>query len=195
MLSRWKGRETGVPIEVQCPSVSLDMLSRWKGMETRDPPQRQGYRSDFGYAFPVEGNGNAKLSRVLSVVFLSLDMLSRWKGMETTLNWKWLPLWGTDSFGYAFPLEGNGNLVPSQLFAFVACQLWICFPGGREWKLQDKNILQEFAAMHFGYAFPFEGNRNASPLFVSTLFSDFGYALPFEGNRNFHQSESRACMV
>ena len=38
----------------------------------------------------------------------SLDMLSRWKGMETRLR-RNICAHGALYFGYAFPLEGNGN--------------------------------------------------------------------------------------
>ena len=110
MLSRWKGMETaGWGRWVRSRSwFPLDMLSRWKGMETRDNA-RIHVRDD------------------------TLDMLSRWKGMETHIKstfdgstgrlWicfpvgrEWKPvLKGLnsvilgDNFGYAFPLEGNGN--------------------------------------------------------------------------------------
>ena len=123
----WKQR---VFREFCCELPTLDMLSRWKGMETRYPKvhRQQLY---FGYAFPLEGNGNAikRTSPFLMCVF-----------------------------GYAFPLEGNGNISPT-LHTCYSPILWICFPVGREWK-QIKVVAFYCLAGFFGYAFPLEGNGN-----------------------------------
>ena len=62
MLSRLKGIETHV-ILLESPTIlrdesSLDMLSRLKGIETPQTayPLIHSTSTDFGYAFPFEGN-------------------------------------------------------------------------------------------------------------------------------------------
>ena len=59
------------------------MLSRWKGMETRQKDYTSGTGTLFGYAFPLEGNGNLQIPSTSGPAIIS--------------------------FGYAFPFEGNGN--------------------------------------------------------------------------------------
>ena len=134
MLSRWKGMETHFHTAVQHEALPLDMLSRWKGMETQ---------------WRAEQVCRAKLA---------LDMLSRWKGMEThTLIYGGYGLLG--DFGYAFPLEGNGNNVFRRKDSQLTKHLWICFPVGREWKPIPSNLVSS-SSVNFGYAFPLEGNGN-----------------------------------
>ena len=88
----------------------------------------------------------------------TLDMLSRWKGMETSQVLKYTEF-SFLGFGYAFPLEGNGNS------SYI------------------KGILKNPI---FGYAFPLEGNGNFSKIATSEIARDkiFGYAFPLEGNGN-----------
>ena len=110
MLSRWKGMETDIDISsFGSTHKTLDMLSRWKGMET------------------------LRLHCMWWRCRFSLDMLSRWKGMETQSGCR-VQHTTTSNFGYAFPLEGNGNSSKSAILSHTAILLWICFPVGREWK-------------------------------------------------------------
>ena len=165
--------------------ITLDMLSRLKGMETVASVAVTDNIFDFGYAFPFEGNGNLCQcgDRLKSQ---TLDMLSRLKGMETQFH----KLSGAGSssephyFGYAFPVEGNGNTISKVAIvppSYVV--LWICFPVWREWKRRidhhrlvltktldmlsrlkgietHSHILLHGDRCIFGYAFPFEGNWN-----------------------------------
>ena len=62
----------------------------------------------FGYAFPLEGNGNKLIL--------------------------WLSFPCSFFFGYAFPLEGNGNSGIPTSANTATRPLWICFPVGRESK-------------------------------------------------------------
>ena len=43
----------------------------------------------------------------------------------------------------------------------------------------------------FGYAFPFEGNRNFAASSNSSNALNFGYAFPFEGNGNTYDLKGR----
>ena len=161
MLSRLKGIETRViwsPHGVPSPNA-LDMLSRLKGIETG--PIFTLYLHlwiELWICFPVWRE-------------LKHNDLSRAKDVAE------------DSFGYAFPFEGNWNSF-SNSSRERAIKLWICFPVWRELKLEmtSASPISEF---NFGYAFPFEGNWNLWTPASWVIFSvAFGYAFPFEGNWN-----------
>ena len=135
MLSRWKGMETADFGGIGNPSASLwicfPVWREWKlktGLGNKSlyfsfgyafPVEGNGNTSNnscciaylyFGYAFPVEGNGNINCRRSYGLMELvTLDMLSRWKGMETVTSFLFLRI--CSDFGYAFPVEGNGNRV------------------------------------------------------------------------------------
>ena len=117
-------------------------------------------REAFGYAFPFGGNGNKSypqpwdclapfpldmLSRsegmetrygpirsIIHDILFSLDMLSRSEGMET--HHHRLPTQWFQELWICFPGRREWKQDTIFLFVKVSCLLWICFPGRREWK-------------------------------------------------------------
>ena len=136
----------------------LDTLSRLKGIET----------------FPHHASK-------IHIRHDILDTLSRLKGIETRKSLG-CPCAGRN-FGYAFPFEGNWNLVLIMLVTAIRC-FGYAFPFEGNWNY-FAFFPKPLIPVDFGYAFPFEGNWNdLNSLFVSSLHANFGYAFPFEGNWN-----------
>ena len=123
--------------------------------------------SYFGYAFPLEGNGN-QLLNVCFYFFLSvpLDTLSRLKGMETHRQHDKAYV-DQRFFGSAFPLEGNGNNHALEIVkAFEALDPLSRLKG---METRAAFISPQCSVKFFGSAFPLEGNGN-TPL--TTTLSD-----------------------
>ena len=144
---------------VKCPVfvIPLDMLSRWKGMETRWLKQDADCYLVFGYAFPLEGNGNTNSSDIEQrpcFLWICFPVGREWKPVLSDAQTSALPF-----------------------------TLWICFPVGREWKRMCTRIGMPTITI-FGYTFPFEGNGNISWCAMPARSPVFGDTFPFEGNGN-----------
>ena len=188
------------------------MLSRLKGIETNCISERKSLTSDFGYAFPFEGNWNASRSSFFIKDLLSFGYAFPFEGNWNKRSWRFYQARTGGYFGYAFPFEGNWNLVDQRRDLDRAPSLWICFPVWRELKLglpflpksiidlslwicfpvwRELKLVAEVngvdpIAKDFGYAFPFEGNWNrlSRKQRLRNFHLYFGYAFPFEGNWN-----------
>ena len=113
------------------------MPSRWKGMETNisNPLQTPSSNSEFGNAFPVEGNRNfidaidECVQLVCRLVRKCLPGGREWKHVLEAVAVSVLQ----QEFGNAFPVEGNGNSprgghvqrqripIPDEQLAIVDC--------------------------------------------------------------------------
>ena len=123
-------------------------------------------------------------------------MLSRLKGIETLLlaeaNREGV------AFGYAFPFEGNWNLV-GLFFRFryqtIPPTVWICFPVWRELKLRPPTA-EHVDNPSLDMLSRLKGIETKNPFSIppKVFLSKFGYAFPFEGNWNiFVQTISFSC--
>ena len=210
MLSRLKGIETWRNRESFLIEVVLWIcFPVWRELKLCFEFMVKNRGTNFGYAFPFEGNWNVAplgdRQEVAQTFGYAFPFEGNWNSRSPIFGWS--PFW---YFGYAFPFEGNWNLLsvmrPYQHYQQSLDMLsrlkgietlWCshlnphcihfgyAFPFEGNWN--DFSITDSFhAGLHvFGYGFPFEGNWNlihSAP--GETLISSFGYAFPFEGNWN-----------
>ena len=113
--------------------------------------------SDFGYAFPFEGNWNQCLI-YLTLVFKLILWICFPVWRELKQNENIVAAAVNTVFGYAFPFEGNWNLLTLRLIVFFHALDMLSRLKGIE-TITTFQVLLEYL-IYFGYGFPFEGNWN-----------------------------------
>ena len=91
------------------PDVLWICFPVWREWKPRAKGEQLIPLSDFGYAFPFEGNGNSWLIHLprtdaVPILWICFPVWREWKPKTV-----YSPAFAFSSFGYAFPFEGNGN--------------------------------------------------------------------------------------